>query len=79
MATCPEQDKESFLEKLSSNFSVFVNLYNKMDNKTMLYGNENNKTRFIETLYTFWKGSKYENPKSFTYTNQNPALVNLHR
>ncbi|GIM52117.1 hypothetical protein CAPN004_11470 [Capnocytophaga cynodegmi] len=75
LTTCPEQDKEAFLEKLSNNFSVFVNLYHKMDNKTLLYGNENNKTRFIETLYTFWKGSKYENPKSFTYTAQNPINI----
>ncbi len=69
--TTPDQDKEEVLTAVFKDFSIFENLYGKMNNANS-FGDENNKNRFLNTMYSFWKDSIYENDRyeEFSYENE---------
>jgi hypothetical protein len=63
-------DLDEFLGYFSTDATLLNKLYHGMDNAgvvTSENNRENNKDRFLRTLYILWKDSKYSNPELYNY------------
>lgn len=61
---------QEFLDYLNNDITLTKRLFDKIDDEHgghFWKGNENNFTRFLETIFGLWKGTTYANPNNYDY------------
>ncbi len=77
LQTTPKEEQIYILDFLYDEFEVFTSLYQKMNNSNLV-SSENNKSRFINTIYSFWEDSSYSKSDNTTYSyinNESPKII----
>ncbi|MFW5781226.1 MAG: hypothetical protein ACOCXD_01520, partial [Bacteroidota bacterium] len=69
-------DFDAFMDLIAEDADLFKHLYSEMDNAN-IFTKEENKTRFLNTIFALWSSSDYSQHghSSYTYNKSSPYII----